>query len=242
MFSRPPTVVLRRLFSGGKRRGKNARGKAAQKGKNSSSARWMQRQEKDPYVARAAIEGYRSRAAFKLVEINKKHKMLKRNMKILDLGCAPGSFLQVAQQQAGGSRIVGVDLLEMDPIKGVEFLQGDFEDEATCRELSCMLRGPVDLVMSDMAPSFCGIKDVDAARMRSLHFSVLSFLPQNLAVNGTFVTKIFRGQYDQEMIKAARGLFSKLHIEKPRSSRSESAEIYLVGLKYNGQEERSSVE
>tara|TARA_B110000003_G_C16156133_1_gene341624 strand:- start:179 stop:460 length:282 start_codon:yes stop_codon:yes gene_type:complete len=93
-----------------------------------------------------------------------------------------------------------------------------------------------------MAPSFCGIKDVDAARMRSLHFSVLSFLPQNLAVNGTFVTKIFRGQYDQEMIKAARGLFSKLHIEKPRSSRSESAEIYLVGLKYNGQEERSSVE
>jgi 23S rRNA (uridine2552-2'-O)-methyltransferase len=213
---------------------KQSKGKHAQKGKSASSSRWLERQQLDPYVVLAEERGYRSRAAFKLISINKKFKLLKSGMKVLDLGCAPGSWSVIVKEKVKTGRIVGIDLLEMESIPGVEFLHGDFEDEKVSIELSNMLAGPADCVLSDMAPNLTGLKDVDASRMLNLHSSILKFLPKHLAPGGSFVSKIFRGQYDKEMIGSTKVLFDVMRIEKPQASRQDSREIYIVGKGFKG--------
>ena len=197
-----------------------------------SSKAWMHEHVNDEFVKRAQKEGYRARAAYKLIEIDDKDKLIKPGMTIVDLGATPGSWSQVATQRLKGQgRFIALDLLEMEPIKGVEFIQGDFREEAILRQLENSLQGKqVDLVIADMAPNMSGITIVDQAGAAYLTELALEFSRDWLKPSGNFLVKVFVGAGFDEILASMRGLFDKVVTRKPKASRGRSNEVYLLGL------------
>ena len=200
--------------------------------KHKTSKAWMREHVTDHYVQRAKMEGWRSRAAFKLMEIDDKDHLLKPGMLLVDLGAAPGSWSQVAVARIGGrGRILALDLLEMAPVAGVEFAQGDFREDAVLAELTLRLDGqPVDLVISDMAPNISGIAVSDRARSVHLAELALEFAVRHLKPGGNFLVKIFQGAGFDAVRKKMLVAFDKVVVRKPKSSRDRSSEVYLLGL------------
>jgi len=192
----------------------------------------MQEHLNDEFVKRAQKEGYRARAAYKLIEIDDKDKLIKPGMTIVDLGSTPGSWSQVAVQRLKGhGRVIALDILDMTPIAGVEFIQGDFREEAVLKQLEEMLQNkPVDLVIADMAPNISGVKDVDQAGANYLTELALAFSLQWLKPHGNFLVKVFIGSGFDEIVKDMRSKFDKVVTRKPKASRDRSSEVYLLGL------------
>lgn len=199
-----------------------------------SSARWLAEHESDPYVKRAREEGWRSRAAFKLEEIQRSDRLLRPGMTVVDLGAAPGGWSQYAARLlAGQGRIVAMDILDMPAIPGVEFIQGDFNEEATLQRLLELLGGArVDLVMSDMAPNMMGIADVDHDRSMNLVELAVDFAERTLRPGGDFLAKVFQGRGFQPLVARLRGEFESVKLRKPKASRSRSAEVYVLARGY----------
>jgi 23S rRNA (uridine2552-2'-O)-methyltransferase len=199
-----------------------------------SSSRWRRRQDKDPYVERAVREGWRSRAVFKLDEINTREKLLKRGIVAVDLGSAPGAWSQYAARKIGpAGRLLAVDLLPMDAIPGVEFLLGDFTAPAVTAGLRAALGDrPVDLVMSDMAPNLSGYSAIDLPRHIGLADEVLLFADESLRRGGDLLVKLFQGEGFDEFVGNVRPKFQKTRLIKPAASRPESREIYLLARQH----------
>lgn len=197
-----------------------------------SSKAWMHEHVNDEYVKRAQKEGYRARAAYKLLEIDDKDKLIKPGMTIVDLGATPGSWSQVVTQRLkGNGRIIALDILDMQPIKGVEFLQGDFREESILKQLEQMLNNKlVDLVIADMAPNMSGIADVDQAGAIYLTELALDFSKTWLKPHGNFLVKVFIGAGFDELLHDMRQMFDKVVTRKPKASRDRSSEVYLLGL------------
>ncbi len=193
----------------------------------------MQEHLNDEFVKRAQKEGYRARAAYKLIEIDDKDKLIKPGMTVVDLGSAPGSWSQVAVQRLkGNGKVIALDILDMTGIAGVEFIQGDFREEVVLKRLLEVLNNkPVDLVIADMAPNISGVKDVDQAGAAYLTELALEFCKDWLKPNGNFLVKVFIGAGFDEMVKTMRIHFGKVVTRKPKASRDRSSEVYLLGLK-----------
>lgn len=193
----------------------------------------MQEHVSDQFVKRAQREGYRARAAYKLMEIDDKDQLIKPGMTIVDLGAAPGSWSQVAAERLkGNGRVIALDLLEMQPLAGVEFIQGDFREDAVLQQLENSLNGkPVDLVIADMAPNISGISVVDQSRAAYLTELALEFSMKWLKPGGHFLVKVFAGSGFDEIVKNMRSQFEKVVTRKPKASRDRSSEVYLLGLK-----------
>ena len=202
--------------------------------RSKSSARWLAEHAADPYVKRAHEEGWRSRAAFKLEEIQKSDRLLRPGMTVVDLGAAPGGWSQyVARTLAGQGRVIAMDILDMPAIAGVEFLQGDFGDEAVLARLLELLGGTkVDLVLSDMAPNMMGISDVDHDRSMNLVELAVDFATRTLRPGGDFLAKVFQGRGFQPLVAQLRQQFESVKLRKPKASRARSAEVYVLARGY----------
>jgi 23S rRNA (uridine2552-2'-O)-methyltransferase len=198
-----------------------------------TSKAWMQEHLNDEFVKRAQKEGYRARAAYKLIEIDDKDKLIKPGMTIVDLGSTPGSWSQVAVQRLKGQgKVIALDILDMTGIAGVEFIQGDFREEAVlARLLEALNNKPVDLVIADMAPNISGVKDVDQAGAAYLTELALEFCTDWLKPNGNFLVKVFIGAGFDDIVKTMRLHFEKVVTRKPKASRDRSSEVYLLGVK-----------
>lgn len=196
-----------------------------------TSRAWMSEHVNDFYVKQAKEQGYRSRAAFKLLEIAGRDKLFHPGMTVVDLGAAPGGWCQVVAQQLDGcGKILALDLLEMAAIPGVTFLQGDFTEDAMLHALQAELGNrKVDLVLSDMAPNMSGVNVTDQAKSFYLAELALDFAVNHLQPDGDFLVKIFQGAGFEEFIKAARAVFRKVDMRKPKASRDRSNEVYLLG-------------
>ena len=199
-----------------------------------SSAGWRRRQERDPFVRRARAEGWRSRAVFKLEELLARDRLLRPGMVCIDLGAAPGAWSQyVAARLGGEGRVLALDLLPMDALAGVEFLQGDFTEDATLEALLGRLgESRADLVMSDMAPNITGTKAVDQPRSMHLAELALDLARRVLRPGGHFVCKLFQGAGFDEFVRDARRSFRHVRVIKPEASRRASSEVYLVARNY----------
>lgn len=197
-----------------------------------TSKAWMQEHVSDEFVKRAQKEGYRARAAYKLIEIDDKDKLIKPGMTVVDLGATPGSWCQVAAQRLKGQgKIIALDILEMQPIPGVQFIQGDFREESVLKQLEAAIENkPVDLVIADMAPNISGVKDVDQAGAMYLTELALDFCQHWLKPGGNFLVKVFIGSGFDELMKQMRMQFDKVVTRKPKASRDRSSEVYLLGL------------
>jgi 23S rRNA (uridine2552-2'-O)-methyltransferase len=191
---------------------------------------WMQQHLNDPYVQRAQSEGWRARAAFKLIEIDDRDKLIKPGMTIVDLGSAPGSWCQVVAKRLGSSgHLIALDILPMDPVRGADFIQGDFHEESVLQQLEGVLNGrQVDLVLSDMAPNMSGIAVSDQARGMALAELTLDFCGRNLKPGGDMLVKAFQGSGYMELRELVSELFESLTVRKPAASRDRSAEVYLL--------------
>ncbi len=198
-------------------------------GRSKSSRRWLDRHFSDEYVKRAQQAGYRSRAVFKLLEIQEKDRLLAPGMRVADLGAAPGGWSQIAARLVGErGHLVAMDLLPMDPLPGVTFIQGDFREEAALAQLRDALGGePLDLVLSDMAPNMSGTA-ADQPRLMYLCELALDFAVQQLKPGGVLVIKVFQGEGFDDFLKTLRRHFRQVASRKPKSSRRESRELYLV--------------
>ena len=197
-----------------------------------TSKAWMQEHLNDEFVKRAQKEGYRARAAYKLIEIDDKDKLIKSGMTIVDLGSTPGSWSQVAVQRLKGhGKVVALDILEMTGIAGVTFIQGDFREETVLKQLQQAINNkPVDLVIADMAPNISGVKDVDQAGAAYLTELALEFSKDWLKPNGNFLVKVFIGAGFDDIVKTMRLHFDKVVTRKPKASRDRSSEVYLLGI------------
>ncbi len=191
----------------------------------------MKEHVKDVFVQRAKSDGYRSRAAYKLLEIAARDKLLKPGMVVVDLGAAPGGWSQVAQARVGArGLVVALDVLDMAPLPGVAFVRGDFRDEAVVKALEHMLAGrKIDLVLSDMSPNISGISMSDQARAMHLAELALEFSAQHLKPGGNLLVKVFQGSGFQELLRAMRARFRAVVTRKPAASRGRSSELYLLG-------------
>lgn len=198
--------------------------------KKSSSKAWLKEHRDDPYVQQAQREGYRSRACYKLLEIQQRDRLIRPGMTVLDLGSAPGGWSQVAIELVGHSgRIISSDILPMDTLAGVEFIQGDFTEESVFGQiLDAIGDSPVDVVISDMAPNMSGMNAVDQPRSIYLVELALDMARQVLAPGGALVTKIFQGEGFDELLRDARQSFASVLTRKPKASRPRSREVYLV--------------
>src|SRR5690606_17201217 len=199
-----------------------------------SSSRWKRRQERDPYVEKAVREGWRSRAVFKLEQIQAKERVLRPGMRVVDLGAAPGGWSQLAARIVGArGRVWAVDLLPMEPIAGVEFLQGDFAGSKTLEALrQAMGDEKADLVMSDMAPNISGTRAIDQPRSIGLAEEALLFATEVLVLGGAFLVKLFQGEGFPEFVQRAKEVFGSVKLLKPKASRPESREIYMLARNY----------
>lgn len=207
--------------------------KSARKRK-ASSQRWLERQLNDPYVKRAKDENYRSRAAFKLIELDDRFGLLKGVKRVVDLGIAPGGWSQVVRRRAPRAAIVGIDILETEPIEGVEILQMDFMDEDAPARLTAALDGPPDLVLSDMAANTVGHKQTDHLRTMALVEAAAWFAVEVLAPGGAFVAKGFAGGTDRELLALLKKHFKTVKHAKPPASRKGSSEWYVVAQGFKG--------
>lgn len=201
--------------------------------KHKSNKAWIHEHVTDPYVQRAKAEGWRSRAAFKLSEIDAKERLLRPGMTVVDLGAAPGSWSQYAVQRIQpGGRLLALDMLAFEPLHGVEFIQGDFREEAVLRRFEAGLTGNlVDLVLSDMAPNMSGVQLVDQARVMDLAELTLAFAVEHLKPGGDMLVKVFQGAGYMELRDAMRRVFEVILVRKPAASRGRSAETFLLGRK-----------
>lgn len=191
---------------------------------------WLDRHVHDPYVRQAATRGYRSRAAYKLIQIDERDHLLRPGMTVVDLGAAPGGWCQVVAERLQGSGcIVAIDLLPMPPVDGVEFIVGDFTEPTTqARVLAALGDRPADLVISDMAPNISGVAAADQARSYALATLALEFACQCLQPQGAFLVKVFQGSGFEDYVSALRRRFAFVHIRKPSASRDRSREVYLL--------------
>ena len=203
-----------------------------------SSQKWLERQLNDPYVARAKREGYRSRAAFKLIEVDDKYHLLKPGQRIVDLGAAPGGWSQIAAKKVGSDhgkgRVVGIDLLPIDPLPGVEFIELDFLDESAPGRLMELLGGQADIVMSDMAANTTGHKKTDHLRIMGLAEAAAYFAREVLAPGGAFLAKVFQGGTEGQLLADLKRDFAVVRHVKPAASRADSAELYVLATGFRG--------
>lgn len=204
--------------------------------RSKTSGRWLREHFDDEYVKKAQKEGYRSRAVYKLLEIQDKDRILRPGMTVVDLGAAPGGWSQVAAELVGDNgRVVALDILPMDALAGVSFIQGDFREDEPLQALLELLAGrPVDLVMSDMAPNISGMKSVDQPRGIYLVELAIDFARQVLRPGGDLLVKVFQGEGFDEVLKQFRASFDKVVVRKPKASRPRSREVYLLGRGYKG--------
>ncbi|HEY8084817.1 MAG TPA: SAM-dependent methyltransferase [Methylophilaceae bacterium] len=202
-----------------------------------TSKAWMREHLNDEFVKLANKQGYRSRAAYKLMELDDKDKLIKPGTTVVDLGAAPGSWSQVVVERLqGNGRVIALDMLEMQAMHGVEFIQGDFTESAVLKQLEQSLNGmKIDLVISDMAPNMSGVELVDQARAIHLTELALDFAVQWLQPNGRLLVKTFIGSGFDETVAATRRYFDKVMTRKPKASRDRSSEVYLLGLGRNTQ-------
>ncbi|MFM9852721.1 MAG: RlmE family RNA methyltransferase [Sphingomonadaceae bacterium] len=214
--------------SGGHTRVKTARGRTT------SSNRWLERQLNDPYVKRAHAEGYRSRAAYKLIELDVKFGFLKGVKRVVDLGIAPGGWAQVVGKQCPGAKIVGIDLLPVDPIEGVDIVQMDFMDDAAPVWLMDHLSGAPDIVLSDMAANTVGHPQTDHLRTMALVEAAVDFAITVLRPGGTFVAKSLAGGGDSALVAILKGNFTSVKHAKPPASRKGSSEWYVIAMGFKG--------
>jgi 23S rRNA (uridine2552-2'-O)-methyltransferase len=199
------------------------------RGRSTASQRWLARQLNDPYVKAAKAAGWRSRAAFKLLELDDRFKLIKPGCRVVDLGAAPGGWTQVALKRGGaGARVVGLDLLEMDPIPGATLLLGDFQEEAAEQTVLAALDGQADLVLSDMAPNTTGHTATDHLRIMALAELALEFAVKVLKPGGGFAAKLFQGGAEKAVLERLRRHFTEVRHAKPPASRKESPETYVV--------------
>ncbi len=205
---------------------------------STSSQRWLQRQLNDPYVAAAKAQGWRSRAAFKLIELDEKYKLIAKGNRVVDLGAAPGGWAQVALAR-GAVHVVGVDLLPIDPVSGAEFIQGDFLEEGMEARLTGLLGGKADLVLSDMAPNTSGHVATDHLRIMALAETALAFACDILAPGGAFVCKLFQGGAEREMLAKLKARFRTVRHAKPPASRKDSKEMYVVATGFRPAEKEA---
>jgi 23S rRNA (uridine2552-2'-O)-methyltransferase len=210
----------------------------AGKGRSLSSKRWLERQLNDPYVARARREGLRARAAYKLIEIDDKHRLLKSGARVVDLGAAPGGWSQVAAKRVGlaqgRGRVVAIDLLEMAPIAGVDFVRRDFLDARAPDEIKALLGGPADVVVSDMAANATGHRKTDHLRIVALAEAAAEFAREVLAPDGAFLCKVLQGGTEGTLLAALKRDFAAVKHVKPAASRADSAELYLLATGFRG--------
>lgn len=210
----------------------------ARRGRTASSRSWLERQLNDPYVARAKREGFRSRAAFKLIEIDDKARFLKPGGLIVDLGAAPGGWSQVAAARVkaatGQGRVVAIDLLEMEPVAGVEFMLGDFLDAAAPERLQAMLGGRANVLLSDMAANATGHKRTDHLRTMALVEAAAHFARETLAPGGVFLAKVLQGGTEQQLLADLKRDFASVKHVKPAASRADSSELYLLATGFRG--------
>jgi 23S rRNA (uridine2552-2'-O)-methyltransferase len=203
-----------------------------------SSKLWLERQINDPYVARAKREGYRSRAAFKLIEIDDKYRFLKAGARVVDLGAAPGGWSQVAAKRVGAAdgrgRVVAIDLLEMAPVAGVAYMQLDFLDPKAPGILKAKLGGPADVVLSDMAANATGHRKTDHLRIVALVEAAAEFAAEVLAEGGVFLAKVIQGGTESALLSALKRDFTSVKHVKPAASRADSAELYVLATGFRG--------
>jgi 23S rRNA (uridine2552-2'-O)-methyltransferase len=205
------------------------------KGRSTGSQRWLERQLNDPYVRAARAQGLRSRAAFKLMEIDDRFRIIPPGARIVDLGAAPGGWTQVAVQRAGpGAKVVALDVLPMDPVTGAIVLQGNFQDDATEQAVRAALDGPADLVLSDMAPNTSGHSATDHLRIVALAELALDFAAKVLTPGGGFVAKVFQGGTERALLAALKRDFAAVRHAKPPASRKDSSELYVVATGFRG--------
>jgi 23S rRNA (uridine2552-2'-O)-methyltransferase len=205
------------------------------KRKSQSSKLWLERQLNDPYVARAKREGFRSRAAFKLIEIDDKHHVLKGGARVVDLGAAPGGWSQVAAKRVGArGRVVAIDVLEMDDIAGVTFARIDFLDPAAPDKLKDMLGGPADVVLSDMAANATGHRPTDHLKIMALVETAAEFAGEVLKDGGAFLAKVIQGGTEAALLSTLKRDFAVVKHVKPAASRSDSAELYVLATGFRG--------
>src|SRR5215831_15897350 len=198
------------------------------RGRTVSSQRWLQRQLNDPYVAEAKKRGYRSRAAFKLLQLDDQLRFLKPGARVVDLGAAPGGWTQVAVERVKGGVVVGIDLTPVEPIAGATVLAKDFYDDDAPDALKSLLGGPADVVLSDMAASATGDPQVDHLRIMALAEAAHDFARQILKPGGTFVAKVLQGGTERRLLEQLKRDFAKVRHVKPAASRADSAEMYVV--------------
>lgn len=203
------------------------------RGRSGASQRWLTRQLNDPYVRAAQEQGWRSRAAFKLIELDERFHLLRSGARVVDLGAAPGGWTQVALRR-GASVVVAVDLLEINPIPGATLLRADFADAALEEQIKSALQGPADLVLSDMAPNTTGHGATDHLRIMALADAALAFGLEVLAPGGGFVAKVFQGGSERAMLRAMKQRFAAVRHAKPPASRKESRELYVVATGFRG--------
>ena len=202
-----------------------------------SSRTWLERQIRDPYVARAKREGFRSRAAYKLAEIDDKYRLLKSGTRVVDLGAAPGGWSEIAARRVGaGGRVLAIDILDMKPIAGVEFLKLDFLDHTAPQRLKDLLGGQADLVLSDMAANATGHRRTDHLRIMALAEAAAHFAREVLAPGGSFLCKVLQGGTEAALLAELKRDFASVKHVKPPASRSDSAELYLLARGFRGRE------
>lgn len=216
--------------SGGRQRVRTARGRSA------ASTRWLERQLNDPYVRRARAEGYRSRAAYKLIELDERFGLLKGAARVVDLGIAPGGWSQVVRKTAPRATIAGIDLLPVDPIDGVTILQMNFMEDAAPALLAEALGGPADIVLSDMAANTVGHPQTDHLRTMALVEAATDFAGEVLRPGGAFVAKVLAGGADNQLVAQLKRMFATVKHAKPPASRKDSSEWYVIAQGFKGRE------
>ena len=215
------------------------------RGRTTSSTRWLQRQLNDPYVAAAKRDGYRSRAAYKLIGIDEKYHLLKSGQRVLDLGAAPGGWTQVAvkktQALQGKGQVIGIDLSEMEPVAGAQLMQLDFLDEDAPEKILAVLgNNLVDLVMSDMAAPSCGHRQTDHMKIMALCELAVDFAGDVLRPGGAFLAKVLRGGTETDMLRSMKQDFRSVRHVKPKASRADSAEMYVLATGFRGRSDQTS--
>jgi 23S rRNA (uridine2552-2'-O)-methyltransferase len=219
--------------------GRNLKVRVRAGGRTQASRRWLERQLNDPYVARAKREGFRSRAAYKLAEIDDKHRFLKAGAKVVDLGAAPGGWSQVAAKRVrageGGGRVVAIDLLDIDPVPGVDFVQLDFMAPDAPDRLRAMLGGPADVVLSDMAANATGHRRTDHLKIMGLAEAAAEFAREVLEPGGVFLAKVLQGGTEGQLLASLKRDFANVKHVKPAASRSDSAELYVLATGFRGE-------
>jgi 23S rRNA (uridine2552-2'-O)-methyltransferase len=218
--------------------GRNLKVRVKAGGRTQAQRRWLERQLNDPYVARAKRDGFRSRAAYKLAEIDDKHRFLKPGGKVVDLGAAPGGWAQVAAKRVrageGGGHVVAIDLLDIDPVPGVDFVQLDFMAEDAPDRLKAMLGGPADVVLSDMAANATGHRQTDHLKIMGLAEAAAEFAREVLKPGGVFLAKVLQGGTEGQLLASLKRDFASVKHVKPAASRSDSAELYVLAIGFRG--------